>query len=370
MSLTHGMNVETIRLLAKSFDAQATTVQQLETRINQLVAQAERYWTGSDSTQFVGEWNNTHRKAIFLMKSSLEDLANILKSNAAAQETTSSEYDTTSSSGNPQPPYSNLLKQNMNLSPEDKKLISDKHDHDLALDAQDRDRGNHGASTVHGFTLAETIQGDDGFSAYVYEDRFGNKKIVFPGMTWDAKGDVPAVGIGLTGITNSDRQAIALAKRINESLKDGASLNMVGYSMGGRHAALASIATETTATTFAASGASVAAIAFAQRGGTFDTAEDVFNIVGGTTSTVIGALEQSNTRLYNHSITNYSASTDLVEMLQTHAPRVGNLASPGVHDALGEQVRIPGNQNPFDTHSLSKIGEGMGHIQPTGLPQF
>lgn len=86
MSLTHGMNIETIRQLAKSFDDQATNVQQLETRINGLVGQAQRDWAGKDSKQFVGEWNNTHRKAILKIKASLDQLADILKRNATSQE--------------------------------------------------------------------------------------------------------------------------------------------------------------------------------------------------------------------------------------------------------------------------------------------
>ena len=82
-----GMDPEAVRALAQKLEQDAGTIEQIRSALGGQLQNV--VWTGNDSEQFRGEWDNTHAPALTRVIEALRQAGAKAKNNAAAQEQTS-----------------------------------------------------------------------------------------------------------------------------------------------------------------------------------------------------------------------------------------------------------------------------------------
>lgn len=90
-SITHGMNVESVRGIAKQLDGQAHVVDQVIGAVDKLISQTQSDWVGKDSQQFQQLWHGQYKGQLQKLKQELSDLAVKARSSARSQEDASNQ---------------------------------------------------------------------------------------------------------------------------------------------------------------------------------------------------------------------------------------------------------------------------------------
>lgn len=85
-NVTHGMNVENVRGIAKQLDGQANAVEHVLSAVDKLIHQATTDWLGRDSQQFQQLWTGQYKGQLQKLKGDLTDLAVKARNSAAGQE--------------------------------------------------------------------------------------------------------------------------------------------------------------------------------------------------------------------------------------------------------------------------------------------
>ena len=87
MAIDHGMNVEQVRTMGRTFNDAAAQIDDLVRRINSTLSSTA--WEGSDRRQFENDWNSTHCPALLRAKGDLDNMGQTALRNASRQVDTS-----------------------------------------------------------------------------------------------------------------------------------------------------------------------------------------------------------------------------------------------------------------------------------------
>ncbi|MFN8030275.1 MAG: WXG100 family type VII secretion target [Dermatophilaceae bacterium] len=90
-NITHGMNVESVKSIAKQLTQQASAVEQVIGAVDKLITQAQTDWLGKDSAQFQEIWRGTYKQRLVALKDELNTLSSKATQNAAKQEEVSAQ---------------------------------------------------------------------------------------------------------------------------------------------------------------------------------------------------------------------------------------------------------------------------------------
>lgn len=80
-----GMDVEAVNQLGKDLTTQADQVNQITSRIDQIVRQLPAIWKGTDAQRFVDWWTNQHRPSLRAAHDAIQGLGQSAKNNAEDQ---------------------------------------------------------------------------------------------------------------------------------------------------------------------------------------------------------------------------------------------------------------------------------------------
>lgn len=86
MAITHGMNVDSVKSIARGLDQQANSLDRVLQDAGRALGQAESIWRGNDRASFSARWTGVHRPALIGLRDDLRHLAKRAQDNAAAQE--------------------------------------------------------------------------------------------------------------------------------------------------------------------------------------------------------------------------------------------------------------------------------------------
>lgn len=194
-----------------------------------------------------------------------------------------------------------------------------------------------------GLGVSQKLQGTNGFEARVYE-RDGHYVVTFRGTDPTSSEDLATDAAGVSAVTAQDRQAVLLATQMKTAV-GSEHLSVTGHSLGGRLAALSSVATGVPAVTFDAAGPSGAALLWAGRVGGAKYPESLEGDLAerswmGTKNPVYTFLRSDRTGR----ITNYSYEGDALTGAQH-----GNSVAP---EAVGTQVEVA---NPDKTGQVATV---------------
>lgn len=91
MAIQQGANVAELRGVAKQFDSKAAEVESIKNNLNALINNnIPANWAGRDADQFKNEWQASGMKSLAKLIEQLREASRTMKTNAAAQEQTSS----------------------------------------------------------------------------------------------------------------------------------------------------------------------------------------------------------------------------------------------------------------------------------------
>jgi WXG100 family type VII secretion target len=81
-----GMNVETVRGIARSLKSQAASMHSVLARVDGLVNSIQNEWRGADAQAFCSAWRSDHRPRLVDLIEKVEGLARAASNNADEQE--------------------------------------------------------------------------------------------------------------------------------------------------------------------------------------------------------------------------------------------------------------------------------------------
>jgi len=88
MSNVWGLDVQQVRDLATNLDREADSIDQTLSKLTGILSNTQ--WTGPDATQFRNDWQASHATSLRKVAEALRTVSSQARSNAAAQEQTSS----------------------------------------------------------------------------------------------------------------------------------------------------------------------------------------------------------------------------------------------------------------------------------------
>lgn len=336
MSDMVGMNVEAVRRIGRELTTQARRLDAVQSQVTRLVQQGGMLWLGTDSDRFASAWSSDHLPRI-------KDLVAKLDGLAAAARTNADEQDRASSGSGAAATSATVCRE-----PTAQERFDSDYENLQLAEAAERD------GSIPGWTLDRVVSSASGFEARIYRDGKGHVRVVYAGTDFgDYLGDDLTDAYGTSGITLQDVEAISLAKSVQASLGPEETMELVGHSLGGRLAALAAIATGNHATTFNAAGPSMAAIAFAERGGRADPLADVANSAVGSFNLRHGVeVAYHGADSY---VTNYHMDNDVLSVAQEGS---------SLPNAVGTQVTLHDNAysgvlDAGTAHNLFVVEDGM-----------
>jgi hypothetical protein len=86
-AVTHGMNIEEVKLLARKLDEKANQIGQIAGEVNGVLNSAA--WVGPDAQAFKSKWQSEGTRQLNEAKQILTTASHAANANAAAQESTS-----------------------------------------------------------------------------------------------------------------------------------------------------------------------------------------------------------------------------------------------------------------------------------------
>lgn len=259
-----GMNVAEVRELGSALRSGADELRRVTGRLDALVQAVS--WAGVDGQRFVTSWWPQHRASLIAAADELGTFGQRALDNASEQEEASAgagggavvqnETNTAGLLGEGSSGFPHTRSQDMI---------------DLAQAGYDPNQAPEGWMLVSNGELARMgidpsdLHSSSGFDAHVYRDGEGRYVVAFGGSTGsfdprdpseDWKVNYASAMSALNrepDVSPQSSEAIALALKVKESV--GAdNMRLTGHSLGGRNAAIASIATGATTVTYNAAG--------------------------------------------------------------------------------------------------------------------
>ena len=92
-NITHGMNVETVRRIGRALKNESSKLRGVSQEIDRLVGSVGSVWKGPDRDQFANEWNGAMRSRVSQIVQQLVELSEKARTNADAQDQTSTEFE-------------------------------------------------------------------------------------------------------------------------------------------------------------------------------------------------------------------------------------------------------------------------------------
>ena len=320
-----GAALHELRSLAASFERAATQLRQTSATVRNGIQISA--WVGPFAVRFRKTWDSEHSVNLTRAAAALAAQARQLRQEADQQESASQACTT---GGGPAVTGGSL----------DRGSVSDRDLVDFARSAASDRQG----ITSRGYTAltdaelrnlgidpADLHDPSTGFDAKVYRDGSGRLIVAFGGTEPHQRGDLESDAVGSNHylLSRQGQQSVdlALALRTSVGTED---LVLTGHSLGGRNAALASVATGARAVTFNAAGVSAGDHLYASTAG------------GRSVSFLEYAVGTAGIHLDAPHVTNYATGTDPLTVLQvvTSAP-----------DALGEQHYVGSDKYWLESHS-------------------
>lgn len=312
-----GADLEQVRALAASFERAAAQLDQMSSQVRNGIQISA--WVGPFAVRFRHTWDSDHSVKLRQAANALVQQARQLRQEADQQESTSSAVTATS--------YRPVS-------------ISDR---DL-VDFAQSGAGDRAGISTKGYTALTDSEirtlGIDpamlhdsrtGFDAKIYRDSHGRVVVSFGGTQPTQLGDIRSDGVGSNHylLSQQAEQSVQLALALRNSVGTD-NMILTGHSLGGRNAALASVATGARAVTFNAAGVSAGDHLYASTAG------------GGSVSLLEYAAGTMGVGLAAPNVTNYYTKTDPLTIAQ-----IGT----SLPDAIGQQHRIESDKHGLDAHS-------------------
>lgn len=341
-----GMDPQEVQRVADGLRARGQELEGLVDQVDASVQHAGAVWPGPDSDAFRDAWFDLHRTALLSAATETLTRAAWLSAQVTEQREVSGPGASGAGPGVCVDPTHVSDGELLGLSRAAYADAGDVGDWQRLSDDELRDLG-----------IDPALLNDpaSGFAASVFRDADGNLVVAFRGTTeWvevrragadvviGPGKDLTADAAGATYLSRQGEQAVALALAVQVAAGDG-NVVFTGHSLGGRLAALASIATGDRAVTFNAAGPSSSEMMFAHIAGggespsglTWLAAQNPFD--DGNADAAYFGIDVGN-------ITNHRADDDPLSALQAHTP---------VPDAIGHQVVHDINApDPVAAHSL------------------
>lgn len=324
-----GMDAEVVSGIGRQLTAQSQRLGSVLASIENLQRQAGGVWEGADLDRFQHEWSGGFRVQL---KAAVDAIA------AMGQSALTNAQEQLQASGDTGTFRDNLWFRG----PAREGSLGHARDlADIAEATYGQTSGPPGWVKIGPDGLKELgfREGDFGSDSGMSADLFINEKGEYvlsfrgtdtragliPGVPEVDSKDAATDAAGAFGVTEQDRAAVALALKTKALIEaSGSTLEFTGHSLGGRLAALSSIATGGDAVIFNAAGTSLPALAFAE------------GVTGGTQGT-------------GH-ITAISTTGDWLTTAQE--------VSPLLPDAPGAHIWLDGSGGG-DQHGIDAIREGL-----------
>lgn len=321
-----GADVEQLRALAGSFERAADQLRQTSGRVRDGIQISA--WVGPFAVRFRRTWDSEHSVRLHRAAAALTAQARQLRQEADQQESASAARGAGGHTGGRVSDRDLIEFARSGTS--DQKGISS-NGYTALTDRELRDLGIDPALLHDSRT---------GFDAKVYRDGSGRIIVAFGGTEPSQLGDLESDGVGANHhlLSRQAEQSVELALALEHSV--GAdNLVLTGHSLGGRNAALASVATGARAVTFNAAGVSAGDHLFATTAG------------GGSVGLLQYAAGTVGMPLSAPQVTNYATRTDPLTLVQlaTSAP-----------DAIGTQHYVDSDELGLESHSdFDGLREGV-----------
>ncbi|MDP3889648.1 WXG100 family type VII secretion target [Nocardioides sp.] len=329
------MDPVVMRGVADRMRTQAAQLEDVLSGVQRSVDEATSLWDGEDAHGFNGWWTSHYRPAISAAHTSLVEAAAALERNVREQERASG-VGSGGGAGGGRPETdtpSGLLPFAESAYGTDKTLPDGWHDVGVNdLKRMGLESPPYRFEVKDGHVIIHTATGMD--ARLVTDDR-GHYVLSFAGTTdmndWGQNGQSVTSTATASFLASQAEDAANLAHALASDL--GAD-NMVltGHSLGGRNAAVASLAIGAQAVTYNAAGVTSEDILYAQTLGGHETS------LGGYALSVVTFGQSDQFMVDDSRITNYVTTDDPLTYVQQNA---GSL-SIVLHDALGNQVRVDG----------------------------
>lgn len=306
-----GADLEQVRALAASFDRAAAQLNQTSTKVRNGIQISA--WVGPFAVRFRHTWDSDHSVKLRQAATALAAQAKQLRLEADQQDRASAASTGLRYSGG---------------------RVSDRDLVDFARSGTSDQNGvaRDGYTEVSRSELARMGVSADllhdeftGFDAKVYRDASGRVIVSFGGTEPDQVGDFVSDGTGAVANSTQTGQTLALALALKKAVGTD-DLVFTGHSLGGRNAAIASVATGARAVTFNAAGVSAADYALATAAG-----PAIGQGMGGGSSR----------------ITNYYTDSDPLSQAQNPSP----FALVGIPRALGTQREVHSDLHWLEGHA-------------------
>lgn len=359
-----GADVAALRKLAYQFDQSADRLRNQAGQVTNGIQIAA--WVGPVAGRFRIDWDSTHSVSLKSAAEALKANADVLRKQAAEQERASASDTGSSAAGSG---------HSRNGGDPNAVRFGELKPADMVLFAHDS-YGNGDATLPPGWSKLSdselrglgidpsTLKTPSGLDARIYTDGDGNYVLAFAGtVPRDLRGDMlenarsvvdagsryaavmggPGVwaaysvrGALLPSGGGSTQEAMDLALKL-EGQVGADNMKIAGHSLGGRHAAAASLVTGAESTTFNSAGVTDGDYAYAKKklGSSLSIPQRMV-----TTGPAAGwGLDSSN-------ITNYRTSNDWLTPMQEISP---------LFDAIGTQVDIKIEGKPGSGHGIANF---------------
>ncbi len=311
---------------------------------DRLIHELTHAWSGRDSTALVSQWQHQHLPAARQAHDVMAGLAASLMRNISEQRAASGG---TGSSG-----ASNKIATHAPTTADYIELAA------AGYSDGKIPPGYHPLSEAElkkmGINPNDLHDSVTGLDAKVLRGPDGKVIVTFGGTEgWVRDGaatpDALADAEGAAYMTGQSEKAVMLALMV-VAAEGKDNVTFVGHSLGGRDAALASVATGCQAITFNAAGVSTSELTYAMtvRGGQTNVVDYFLGHVDNVTGGFIGggAIVDERHRVAQGQITNYTSSFD---------PLTGLQALTRLPDALGRQEVVPDLSLGGDAHDLNSM---------------
>lgn len=347
MSSFQGMDPVIMRGVADRIRTQAAQLEDVLSGVQRSVDDAISLWDGEDAQGFNGWWTSHYRPAISAAHHSLVEAAAALDRNIQEQERASGVGEGGSGGGRTEEVTpSSLLNFAAAAYGADKALPDGWTDVGVSdLKEMGLESPPYRFEVKDGHVIIHTATGMD---ARLITDGRGHYVLSFAGTTdlkdWGQNGQTLTSTVTASYLANQAEDAANLAYVLADDL--GAD-NMVltGHSLGGRNAAVASLAIGAQAVTYNAAGVTSEDIVYAQTLGGHGPS------LGSYALSVVSFGQSDKFMVDTSHITNYVTTDDPLTFAQQYVPHVSTF----VHDALGNQISVPSFRGPLHGHDLESF---------------
>jgi hypothetical protein len=297
--------------------------------VDALAREIDQAWLGADANGFVSHWRSDMRPRVVDLARTLKGLGQSAENNASEQEHASAGTGSVAAgslnsvhSANPEGHDTyrggkfGRDRDMLDLADAcSDHTVGDGHDKLIPAGWHEVSRSEQAALGIDRDMLG--VQGSD-FSATLYRDDSGHYVLAFEGTNPGDGRDIYTDVAGANSLTMQSVRAMTLANAVKQQLSAhgdglGDSLEFTGYSLGGRLAAVASVATGNRAVTFNAAGVN----------------SDDYALASSLRQQLSGYSPPRSDAV--HQVTAYTADVDPLSRLQDLTP---------APDAFGDRVRL------------------------------